>query len=58
MSPELEEALRGERHPQDLPDADLTAVQPAVEAVIKRQRQRDEAYGIDAGLPHGTDPVC
>ena len=37
------------RHPQDLPDSDLTAIQPAVEAVIKRHQQRREAYGIDVG---------
>ena len=58
LSPELEEALRGERHPQDLTDSDLTAIQPAVEAVIKRHQQQREAYGIDAGLPYGTDAVC
>ena len=58
LSWELEEALRGERRPEDLSDADYDAVYPAVEAVDKRRRQRDEAYGIDAGLPFGSDPVC
>lgn len=58
LSPELEEALRGERHPQDLSDADLEAIQPAVEAVIKRHQQRQELYGIEAGLPAGTDAIC
>ena len=58
LSWELEEALRGERSPKDLSDADYDAVYPAVEAVDKRRRQRDEAYGIDAALPFGSDPVC
>ena len=58
FSPELEEALRGERHPQDLPHADLEAIQPAVEAVIKRHKRRQDLYGIEAGLPSGTDAIC
>ena len=58
FSLELEEALRGERHPQDLPDGDLEAIQPAVEAVVKGHQQRQDSYGIEAGLPSGTDAVC
>ena len=56
--PELDEALRGERHPQDLPEPDLTAIQPAVAVVVRRHQQWEEAYGINAGLPYGTDRVC
>lgn len=58
ISPELDEALHGRRHPDDLPAADQAAILPAVEAVVKRRRQREDAYGIEAGLPHGTDAVC
>lgn len=36
VSPELDEALRGARHPQDLPESDLTAIQPAVAVVVRR----------------------
>ena len=58
LSGELEDALRGERSPEELSGADYDAVYPAVEAVDNRRRQRNEAYGIDAGLPFGSDPAC
>lgn len=58
LSCELEEALRGQREPEDLPYSDFRAVEPAVGAVFKRRRQRDEAYGIDAALAFGSDPAC
>ena len=38
--------------------SDYYAIRPAMEALAKRQRQREEAYGIDDALPYGSDPVC
>ena len=58
LTPELEEALRGQRHPQDLSDQDIIAIRPAVEAAMKRDRDQKAALGIAAALPRGDDPAC
>ena len=58
LTTELEEALNGQRHPQDLSDRDYQTIRPAVAAAMKRERDRQAAYGIDAGLPRGDHPAC
>ncbi len=58
LSREMDEVLRGERRLNELPHCDYYAIQQAMEAVVKRHRQREEAYCIEAALPYGTDPVC
>ena len=58
LTPELEEALRGQRHPRDLSDRDIVNIRPAVEAAMKRDRDRQAALGIEATLPRGDDPAC
>ena len=54
----LEAALRGELRWEEISDSDKETIRPAFEAVAKRRRQIDEAYGIKADLPLGSDPVC
>ena len=40
MSPELQEVLRGQRRPTDLPEADQKAIRPALLAAMQRRQQR------------------
>ena len=58
LTPELEKALNGEIHPQDLSDRDICTIWPAVKVAIKRDHDLQAALGIDANLPRGDDPVC
>ena len=58
LTPELEKALNGEIHPQDLSDRDIYTIWPAVVTAMKRDRDRAAALGIDANLPRGDDHVC
>ena len=58
LTPELEKALNGQRHPRDLSDQDINIIWPAVEAAMKRDRDRQAALGIQAALPRGDDPAC
>ena len=58
LTPELEKALSGQRHPRDLSDQDIKIIWPAVEAAMKRERDQKAALGIEATLPRGDDPAC
>ena len=58
LTPELEKALSRQRYPRDLSDQDIKIIWPAVEAAVKRDRDRQTALGIAAACPAGDDPVC
>lgn len=57
LTPELEKALNGVIHQRDLSDRDMEIIWPAVEAAMKRDRDKQAALGIEAALPRGDDPA-
>ncbi len=58
LTPQLEKVLNGEIHQRELSDRDMDLIWPAVEAAMKRERDKQAALGIEAALPRGDDPTC
>ncbi|MCY4418212.1 MAG: hypothetical protein OXE87_18160 [Chloroflexi bacterium] len=54
LTPELEEALNGMRHPRNLSDRDYFTILPAIKAATKRDQDREAAYGVEAAYPMGN----